>query len=413
MKLTRADLQHRVLPILASQAVGFACGLLGVRLTSRWVLPADYGIYGVFISLTPLGMTVIYGGLVRFAAREWLLAPDRAGVLRTTLAAAVRKFPWLILATVAATLAVPSTGRGWFGAALLGSAALLFLVQLAQTVLQSMRAHWADFGLSAVGSITRAFGPPLLYLASGAGLIALLGGFSLHALVTAAAAAVILRAWWRPTATRATPASLGPVYGGSMFMLLAAVGWVQTGWHRWIVAWFFGAETSGYFIVASNLGALLPSMLGVMFLQFFQPGWFTAPVETSAARALLLSQVDRMAGIYMACGLALSVALHFAMPLLIGPLIGNAYAPAAGYVLGTGFLATAMSTGIFYHVLLLAARRERACGAADLSGAVCFVLGGLVAAAAGWPWLKAWLLISPLVPWIANRRVARRHVLAD
>jgi hypothetical protein len=413
VKFTSSDLRQRVLPILASQAVGLGCGLAGVRLTSRWVLPADYGLYGIFLTLTPLGMTVVFGGLIKFASRKWPESTDRGGVLRAVLGAAARKFPWLVLATAAAALAVPTTPRGWFALTLLGSATALFLVQLTQTVLQSMRAHWPDFGLSAIASATRAFAPPLLYAATGAGLTALLAGFSFHALVAAAAAMLVLRAWWRQPATGAHAPALGPVYGGSMFMLLAAVGWVQAGWHRWIVAWFFGAETAGQFVLATNLGALLPSMLGVMLLQFFQPGWFTAAVDTREERRMLLRRVDRVALVCTVAGVALSTGLHFAMPLLIGTLIGPAYAPAAGYILGTGCLATAMAVGIFHHVLLLAVRRERACGVTDLSGAVCFGLGGLVAVTTGGRALNVWLCLSPLVPWLVNRTVARWYVLAE
>lgn len=412
MKISPGDLRQRVLPILASQAVGFACGLLGVRLTSSFVLPADYGLYGVFITLTPLGMTVVYGGLIKYASREWPVTGDRRDVLRIVFGAAARKFPWLVLATLAAAFAVPTSQPATFAAALLVSASLLFVVQLTQTVLQSAREHWADFVLSSLASATRAFGPPLLYLATAAGLSALLAGFSLHALVVAVMAALLLRRWWRQPASAPGAAPLGPVYGGSMFMLLAAVGWVQTGWHRWIVAWFLGAETSGQFVLASNLGALLPSMLGVMALQFFQPGWFTAEVATVEDRRRLLRRVDQVALLYTLAGLALSAGVHLAMPLLIGTLIGPAYTPAAAYVLGTGCLATAMTTGIFYHVALLAARRERACGMTDLSGALCFAIGGLAAIAAGGTWLNAWLWASPIVPWIANRTVARQSVLA-
>lgn len=412
VKISPRDLRQRVLPILASQAVGLACGLLGVRLTSRWVLPADYGLYGVFLTLTPLGMTVVFGGLIKFASREWPVTADRGGVLRGALGGALRKFPWLVLATVVAAFAMPTSQPVLLAAALLVSASLLFVVQLTQTLLQSAREHWEDFVLSALGSATRALAPPLLYVVTAAGLGALLGGFTLHAFLTAFVASFLLRRWWRQPAHAPGASTLGPTYGGSMFMLLAAVGWVQAGWHRWIVAWFLGAETSGQFVLASNLGALLPSMLGVMLLQFFQPGWFTTAVATDEDRRQLLARVDRVALLFTVAGLALSAALHFAMPLLIGTLIGNAYAPAAAYVFGTGCLATAMATGIFYHVLLLAARRERACGVVDLSGALCFGIGGLAAVVAGGTWLNAWLWSSPLVPWIANRTMARRSVLA-
>ncbi|MFI5336578.1 MAG: hypothetical protein ACHQ5A_07325, partial [Opitutales bacterium] len=154
----------RLLPIVLIQAAGLVCGLIGVHLTSRLVAPADYGMYGVFVSLTPLGYGVIYAGLIKYLGRHWQTAPDRPGLLRAALRLTGKKLPWLVLACTLVTVAAAPKHLLGFGAVLLVGAVLLTLTTLAQTALQAAREHWRDLGVSAVIAIVRAFAPPLLYV---------------------------------------------------------------------------------------------------------------------------------------------------------------------------------------------------------------------------------------------------------
>jgi hypothetical protein len=96
-------------------------------------------------------------------------------------------------------------------------------------------------------------------------------------------------------------------------------------------------------------------------------------------------------------------------PLLIGPLIRENYRPAVGLLLAAGCSALALTTGQFYHALLLAGKRERSCGPVDLTSAGVLLVGTLAAAACGEQWFLRWLMISPLVPWAINRPLARRY----
>lgn len=412
MKPSPEDLRQRLLPILLSQAVGLVCGIIGVRLTSRLVDPVDYGTYGIFVSLVSIGSGVIYIGLVKFVSRHWQGATDRPGLLREVLAATFRKSPWLLAASALATVMAAPGHPVVFGVLLFASAYLMMLTYLTQAALQATREHWRDLGLSTSLSVTRSFLPPLLYATTGAGVRALLLGFLGQTLVGVLLGAWHTRRWWRQAPAQPRTRSLTPHYTGPRFMALAVAGWVLLGLNRWLVAWFFGTETAGYFTLAGNIGVILPAMLGLVMLQFFQPVWFEAAHASRPERLALLRSVDRVALAYTVVALALVGGLHAGMPLLIGPLVSVQYTPATAFVLVTGFFTASITIGTFYHTLLLAAKREPACTTADLGGAACLMAGSILSAAAGLDWFKGWLVLTPLVPWLLNRTLARRALLA-
>jgi O-antigen/teichoic acid export membrane protein len=412
MKLSAPDFTHRLLPIGLSQAFGLACGLAGVQLTSRFVAPADLGAYGVFMSLALVGVSVIYAGLVKFVSRHWQAATDRPALVREILRATLRKSLWLLAAVAVATLLVAPPPRLAYGWALLGCAFLLALVQLMQSSLQAAREHWRDFGLSVSQSLTRSFAPPLLYRATGAGLLALLAGFFVHTATALTAGALLQRRWWRTTGTAPTTPQLTSVYDGPRFVILAAAAWILTGLNRWLVAAFYGTETAGYFTLAMSVGAILPTVIGMSLLQFAQPQWFAAPTGTDAEKRRLLREVDRLALLQTVLSVAAAVTVQLAMPLLIGPLVNARYTAAIGFVAAAGCWATALSTGMYYHATLLAARRERDCTRVDLGSAAVLIALASLGAAINLRCFALALLVSPLVPLLVNRPLARRAVLA-
>ncbi len=397
----------RLLPITLSQIVGLLCGLVGVKLTTWLVPPSDYGVYGVFLTFTPLGMWVVHAGLIKFVLRHWAAAEDRPGLLREIGSAALRKTPWLIAATAIA--AAIMAGRAWLAVFpfVFLAAILLSAGAMAQAALQAASEHWRDLAVSGTGSITRSFIPPLLFAATGGSVLALYGGYCLHALALAAAGAWILRAYWRRPAT--TARALTPVYEGSLFTILAVAGWTLLSVNRWIMASSFGSAETGFFVLAGNLAALVPSMLGTISLQYFQPGFFAGAGESTDRRRVLARRVDLVALGHAAISMSGLVALRLMAPLLIGPLIRENYRPALGLLLATGCFTLAVTTGNFYHSLLLAGRRERACAPVELTAAAVLVAGGLVAATCGETWFLRWLLVSPVVPWLINRPLARRY----
>lgn len=399
----------RIVPITLIQAVGLACGVVGVKITSWLVPPADYGTYGVFLTFTPLGMWVVHAGLVKFVNRHWAAASDPGALLRGVARAALRKTLWLLPAAAAAA-ALLSTRQDWRGVfpAIFFAAALLSFGALAQAALQAARQHWRDLAVSSTGSVTRSFVPPLLYAAAGGSMIALYAGYCLHAFALAAAGAWALRRHWRSGAPEVR--ALPPVYEGPLFVVLAAAGWMLAGLNRWTLAFFFGPTETGYFVLAGNLAALVPSMLGTIALQYFQPGFFAAASEDPQDRQRLARRVDQVALGHTALTLAGLATLRGIAPWLIGPLISENYRPALDLLLAAGCSTLALTTGLFYHSLLLAGKRERACGPVELAAAAVLVAGGLTTAACGEPWFLRWLLVSPAIPWVINRPLARRYM---
>ncbi|HUJ42884.1 MAG TPA: hypothetical protein VLW52_04670 [Opitutaceae bacterium] len=397
----------RLVPITLSQLVGLACGIAGVKLVTRLVPPGDYGAYGVFLTFAPLGMWVVHAGLIKFVGRHWAAARDRRALLGEVARAALRKMPWLVLA--AAGAAGLMSARAWlevFPAVFL-AAALLSCGALAQAALQAARENWRDLAVSSAGSATRSFVPPLLYLVAGGSVLALYGGYCLHALTLACAGAWALRRYWRAAAPARR--EITPVYEGPLFVGLALTGWTLAGFSRWVMALWFGPAETGFFVLAGNLATLVPSMLGTISLQYFQPGFFAAATEAVEPRRALARHVDVVALGHAAVALAGLAALRLVAPLFVGPIIDEHYRPALGLLMASGCAALAVTTGLFYHSLLLAGKRERACGPVELTAAVVLIGGGLATAACGEAWFLRWLLVSPVVPWLVNRPLARRH----
>jgi O-antigen/teichoic acid export membrane protein len=405
VRLLAAPLRDRLIPIVLSQTVGLACGLAGVKLTTRLVAPADYGIYGVFITFTPLGMWVVHAGLIKYVGRHWAAAEDRAGLLHAVLISALRKLPWLVLGTLAASFSF--TGNPlhvW--PPLFVAATFLSLGSIFQAALQAERAHWSDFAIISTSSVTRSFGPPLLYALSGS-LWALEGGFCLHTLGLAAAGFWFLRHYRGKTPKAAQP--LSSIYEGPLFVSLAIASWATGSMNRWMVAGFFGPVAAGYFTLATNLVIIVTGMLSVVFVQFFQPSFFAAASEEPIARQKLARRVDLVAAGYWGLAVSGIVLLHIVAPFLVGRLINEKYSGALAWLLPAGGFGIALSTAVFFHTLLLAGKRESSCGRVDFTAYAILVLGCLVAAICGEVWFWRWLVVSPVVPWIVNRPLARLY----
>lgn len=403
--------QVRLVPIMASHALALACGIVGVKVTTWLVPPAAYGRYGVFVSLAPIGMWIIHAGLVKYMARHWAAAVDQVSLLATAGRAFVRKLPWLA-AAAAAAIAIASPQDLLPGFLLLFvTAALLSWTAIVQAALQAGRHHWRDFAVTSVGAVTRSFAPPLLFRAFAGSATALQSGYFLHALAVAGVATLAVRTLLPPGRKAAGQPAPDSVYEGPLFAVLAVNGWAMAGLQRWVVAGFLGASAAGFVALATNIATLVPTLLGSIALQYFQPGIFAAPVATAADRRALARQVDRIALAHAVLSLAGLAALRLAMPWLVGRLINESYRPAIELMLPTGAAMLALATGWFYHALLLAGRRERACGPAELAAAAVLVLGSVGAARSGLEWWSRWCLVSPLVPWLVNRPIARHHFL--
>jgi hypothetical protein len=403
-------------PIVLAQAFGVGCGVAGVKVNSSLVPPEVLGVYGVFLTFAPIGMWVVHAGLMKYTVRHWAAAESRSALLRVVAGAWARRLPWLALAAGAGAWLLTPLSAGHavpLAAGLFAAAALLAASSLAQTALQAEGAHWRDSVVSMTLSLTRTFLPPLLYVLSTGALAALWGGFALHASLGALIGVLMLRRYWRRPvnpAAAAPPPVIASTYGGPLFIALAAAGWASAGLNRWIVAGFFGGTEAGYFTLAGGAAMVIASSLGAVFMQYFQPGIFALADGPTPDRARLAARVDQVALGYALTALTAVAGLAFVAPWLVGPLIHPDYRPALPWILPAGCFGVALITLQFYQTLLLAGRRERACGPVELTTAVVLAAGCLGAAYGGPAWFMRWLLLTPLVPWLVARPMARGYV---
>lgn len=402
----------RVIPIAVAQATGVLCGVLGVKVNSHLIPPALLGVYGVYLTLTPIGMWVVHAGLVKFVGRHWAGAPSRPGMLKSVLDLWRKRLGWIAFAAVAGAAAMAGLAAqtnlllAW--ASLFLAASLVSFTTITQSALQAERAHWRDCLVSTSGSLTRTFLPPALLWGAGGALSALLLGFCLHAVLTAAVAAGTMRVYLKNRDAGSPPVPLDAAYRGLLFTSLAAVGWALAGLNRWIVAAFFGEVEAGYFTLAGGAAVVVSATLGAMFVQYFQPGIF-AMSDASVPRDTVARRVDAVAAAYAVIALAAVGMLAAGGQWLIGPLISPAYAPALVWLLPAGCFGVATITLVFYQTLLLAGRREKACAPVEFSSAALLAAGCVIGATLGREWFMRWLIVTPLVPWLVSRPLARRY----
>jgi hypothetical protein len=333
-------------------------------------------------------MWVVHAGLIKFTARHWAASPDRGALLREVLRAGARKLPWLVVATIAAALAMNAAGFLRLWPALFASSALLSTGLIAQTALQAERSHWNDFAISSAASLSRSFVPPLLYLFASGSLLALETGFCLHTAVFSCGCLYLLNKY-RPV-NPTGPSQLKSVYEGPLFILLSLAGWLMTAVNR-------------------NLTLITTSMLCIVFVQYFQPGLFASASEEPKPRHKLARRVDLIAAAFCLLALVGVLALRVIAPWLVGPLISENYRAALDTIVPAGFFSVAVLTAQFFDTMLLAGHREKACGPVDFSTALVLASGGFGAAWAGERWFSLWLVVTPSVPWILSRPLARHY----
>jgi O-antigen/teichoic acid export membrane protein len=413
MRSLGASFRERLLPIGLSQLTGVACGIAGVKIVSRLVPPETLGTYGIFLTFSTLGMWLVHAGVVRYVSRHWATAEDRRSLLHNVVRAWWRKGIWLVpLAAVGAADVARFDLRFAAGVfpPLLAAAGLLSAGALAQTALQAGREHWRDFAVSAGGSLTRTFAPPLLFV--GLGAAGLYAGFCVHALTVAGLGIWALRRHWvSPAPAAGRTATLQGVYDGPLFVALAAATWGLAGVNRWIVAWAFGEATAGHFTLAGNIGLIVPAVLGAIFLQFFQPGFFAlADDGSNEAGRRLGARVDAVVAGLCGAGLAGLLIVQWLAPRLVGPLIDPRYVAALDWILPAGCFGLTTAAAQFYHVMMVAIRRERACAPVDLGTAGVLVGGSVIAALQGELIFGWWLRLTPLVLIALTRPLARRYL---
>jgi O-antigen/teichoic acid export membrane protein len=261
------------------------------------------------------------------------------------------------------------------------------------------------------GSLTRTFIPPLLFFASGSAS-GLYAGYCIHTACFAGVAFWILRRQRHPATGSAV--NITPVYDGPLFVSLALANWTLTGVNRWIVAWAYGETTAGLFTLASNIALIVPAVTGAIFLQYFQPSLFAmVDAEGKGPLKQLARRVDQVVLGLCAVGLIGLGIVRFITPWLIGSLIARPYAEALDWILPAGCFGLTVTAAQFYHVFMIAIRKERACASVDLSTAGVLTLGCIVTAWLGTHVFAVWLTLTPLILLITTRPLARRLALHE
>jgi len=351
----------------------------------------------------------VHAGVIRFVSRGWAGTSDRAAMLRAASFSWAKKLPWLVLMAIPCALAA---GQFKFAAvalifpSLVVAASLLSASALGQTALQAARQNWHDFAVACSGSLTRTFLPPLLFVALGSAS-GLYVGFCFHAVCVAGVAFGILRKQNPPSTGGA--ANIESVYDGPLFVSLALANWTLTGVNRWIVAWAYGETTAGLFTLASNIALIVPAVSGAIFLQYFQPTLF-AMVDAAGKGPLkqLARRVDQVVIGLCIVGLIGLGIVRIITPRLVGSLIARPYAEALDWILPAGCFGLTVTAAQFYHVFMIAIRKEKACASVDLSTAGVLTLGCIVSAWFGTHIFAIWLTLTPLVLFIITRPLARR-----
>lgn len=402
------------MPIVLTHGFAVLCGLIGIRLVSRFVPPEELGPYGVFMTFTTLGMWIFHSGLVKYVGRHWAASPDRKAFLRTVLVSWSKRLPWLAAASALGAFLLSKLSGFPFAPlapTLFAAAGFLSLATLFQTALQAAQHHWRDFGVTTLSSSTRSFLPPLLFacLASATGLYL---GFAIHAFVAATAAFFFCRSTLAPKLRdgRQGGPEIPEVYEGTLFLALAVAAWALSGLNRWLAVLALNETEAGCFTLASNISLVVPAVVGGVVQQFAQPVVFRKGDAREANREIA-RHADKLATVFFLSALALLIALRLVAPWLVGPLIDERYRAALPWLLPSGLFGATTGAIAYYSMALMALRREQACGPVELGTAALLLAGGVGFAFSGPGLFKTWLLCSPLVLLVWTRPLARRYLL--
>lgn len=375
---------HHLLPLLAVQAVGIACGVIGVRLLSSLVPPEITGAYGLLLGTQLFGLSVTHHGLVQGVQRDWRPGLSLASYLRDLGRPLVIATGILGLGLGGVALVVWSTGHGgldlrWWPW-MLAINALTVVAYVTQTALQAEERYWSHFVVSAVSSLSRTFVPIALVLLAGATLAPLAGGFLVHTLLWAAAGWVLLAcrsklacavpASTHPCDPRKQACSYTPTRSGAppavqapAFATFAAAGlftWLAANAVRWLAARGLSEVDTGFFILALNLAGIIPAAASLV------AGSYTFPVvmarhRAGAPAAELWRYTLLVVMVAVGVGQLGLLLLNAVAPQLVGWVIHPRYGESLGWLLAAGGAALSTVSGGLFGNLLLARTAARAC----------------------------------------------------
>jgi hypothetical protein len=353
-----------LLPLLATQATGLLCGLLGLSLASTLIAPEVLGTYGLLISAHTLAAFVTHQGLIRHVQRTWTASSSIGRYSRQLFPALSRSTAWLAIGTGIVIIylrhgAGVDVGWSWW-AWLLAVNIMAFAAHVGHALLQAEQRYWADFAVSSVGSLTRTFLPLSFAWLAGAELGSLAVGFIAHNALWLGAAAVALLPILRRGISGSASEEVEPADAMKAFLGVGITGWIAQNAPRWLAANVLDAENTGYFILASNLTIVVPAAISAIGNAYTFPSLF-ADHRTGSDADALRHRTQRDAAMAVLAGQVALVAIAGLWPWLVGPLVSIRYDSAVNWLLAAGGGTLATVSASFYCNLLLALGRERDC----------------------------------------------------
>src|SRR5687767_7738461 len=169
-----------LVPLAAVQVVGVICGLIGVRWSSSVIPPELLGVYGMLLSIVQLAPVVTHQGFIKHVQSHWTTMLPPRGYAAILLRAVALPTWWLFAGLIIVLLVLNRISNVPFSTGIIGwlvAVNLLAVVAIAaQSAFQAEARYWSAFLISAVGSVTRSFLPPLLAMMAGATLFWLTSG---------------------------------------------------------------------------------------------------------------------------------------------------------------------------------------------------------------------------------------------
>ncbi len=413
---------RRLLVIALNQGATLLFGILGIRLVSYVVEERVFGAYGLYLTLTQVGLLLTHSGLINHASRYWQREHEHARTyLSFLLKVAWRKTLLLAGLLALASIVMSFWQRTWVWIELLPLLLLsnlgIALFSLASLVLNAGERHRTLLAINVLASGARAVLPVGVALLFGATLLNLSGGFALHAVLVIGMILVLFKT--SGLSVHAEPGAADKWRQelrdfGRPFIWMGVGGWLLQFADRWTVAFFFGEHQAGVFNLASNIASMVPALVCGMLMQRVFPAIFRASdqARTEADWRRLARRCDQATLLFLGVTLGGLAALHLVGPYLVGWLVSARYAPCMPLLVPAGMGAVAMQTNQFQYLLLQGQHNSSAMVRVMLILATIRTIGTVAAAAVSWTVLLGWLLVSSLVVAGLGRALIQRVVLS-
>jgi O-antigen/teichoic acid export membrane protein len=413
----------RLIPIFGHHGVTLAMGVLNVWLMSRLVPPEVYGVYGLFLTLMQLSPLLTHSPLYNFAVRFWQRDQPRAGAFADFLWRTFwRHGVWLAVLAAAVSLLLAGLKRSadwlWLLPFLIAGNLTASFLAIGHGLLYAKEKNWVVFWTGTLAATLRTFLPVGAVLLAGASLLWLGTGFALHGLAAAALLGVVLQRRL-PRDQRADPEEQKQWQGelaryGLPFLWIGTAGWLLLHADRWVTSEFFGAERTGWFVMATSMSGVVTTIIAAGLLQYAFPRIFRESDQARSAAdwAALFRACERLLIVYLVLAGAGLVALVWLGPYLVGTLVNERYAAAMPLIIPTGMAALAAQCSQFLYLVLQGRQKTGAMLRISLALAGVKTGGSIIAAACGWEWFLMWLTVSPLPVWLLGRWWIRRAAVA-